>query len=64
MKEDENMIREIDQIHPRWQRVEADRPPQRRKDREYFQSQSKKKSRHPSGREEEAADNDHLDVRI
>jgi len=60
------MIREIDQVHPRWQRVEADRPPQRRKDRQYFQNQSKFKSRTASGKKEaeEPDDSDHLDVRI
>jgi hypothetical protein len=60
------MIREIDQVHPRWQRVEADRPPQRRKDRQYFQNQSKFKSRTASEKREaeEPDDSDHLDVRV
>ncbi len=59
------MIREIDQVLPRWQRVEADRPPHRRKDRHYFQNQSKSKSRTASeDKETEASgDSDHLDVR-
>jgi hypothetical protein len=59
------MIREIDQVLPRWQRVEADRPPQRRKDRQYFQNQSNSKSRTEPERENEGStDNDHLDVHV
>lgn len=59
------MIREIDQVLPRWQRVEADRPPQRRKDRQYFQNRSISKSRTtPAREEEESDDRDHLDVRV
>ena len=60
------MIREIDQVLPRWQRVVADRPPQRRKDRQYFQNQSKFKSRTASEEKEaeESDDSDHLDVRV
>ena len=59
------MIREIDQVLPRWQRVGADRPPQRRKDRQYFQNQSNSKSRtEPERENEESTENDHLDVRV
>jgi len=57
------MINIADQVQDRWQKVEADRAPQKRKERPLFFANAGSKSRkHHSGESDEGQDHSHLDL--
>ena len=58
------MIGNIDQIQDRWQKVEADRPPEQRRERPLFGKAGRRKSRHgDADSRQDSLDNSHLDIR-